>query len=319
MEINLLSMKTLYKIMCLGIISLMFFSCSGNKPAEFHTASIVSFPDSRFAVKENTAELKIPVNIYSDKILSTTVGYTIVENGSNPAKPGEDYTTSSVMVLNITNDPNAVSDSIIIKPINKEGVLTKNKKFVIRLEAVTEEGLFKGATDSCTVTIVDVDAGVNIIAGNWVGDKLKSDDTDGGTVKISLTFAKTSKTDEGLKTYPESNLKISAGMTMVDVYDNNWSSSKDIYCYYDDMESTISIYPEQTFASANFGDSYGVLSLAFESQSSMEGRPAPVSLFVEDGLITLEEDIYLALYSADGSIVTSLCAILAGNKIHKNE
>ena len=159
-------------IIFLSLAILGVTSCS--QKMDFKTESFVSFSSKKYTVKEDAGEIKIPVSIFSDKTLSTTVTYTIT-SGEKFAKPGEDYTLEGTGVLNITNAEGEISDSIVIKPVAKVGEIQGNKNIEIVLGEVTEDGLYKGATSTCTVTIIDVDGGINLLVGNWTGSNLKTD------------------------------------------------------------------------------------------------------------------------------------------------
>lgn len=296
-------MKSLYKsIVLASVVVAGLASC--NK-AEFTTYDIVSFSNARYTVKENDPEVKIPVSIFSDKATSAVVTYQI-KQGEDYAVLGTDYTLEGTGVLNISNVEGAVCDSIVIKPISQVGTLQGNKKIVIELEQVTTSGLHLGSTTSCTVTIVDVDGGVNLLVGDWEGSNLKTN-KNAGAIAFSL------ETVEGVADYPQANVKIAKGASFTDAIGNKWDTSYDIYAYFDDSKSLLTIYHGQFFAGGNFGEDIGVLVVAIETQDGSD-----LVWNVEDGIMTLTQDMYFNLYDTSGNDSGYNCgAIKAGEQIKK--
>lgn len=281
--------KSIIIFMSLAILGVS--SCS--QKMDFKTASFVSFPSTKYTVKEDAGEIKIPVSIFSDKTLSTTVTYTIT-SGEKFAKPGEDYTLEGTGVLNITNAEGEVSDSIVIKPVAKVGEIQGNKKIEIVLGEVTEDGLYNGATSTCTVTIIDIDAGINLLVGNWTGSNLK---TDSKPAAIDWDFALVKDDDEGLKDYPKANVKVLAGSKITDPVGNKWDLKADLYGYFDDETSELHIYPHQCFDDGNFGDPVGIAYAALDVMATLKGTETDIIFMVEDGSMTLSEGVLLALYA----------------------
>ena len=281
--------KSIIIFMSLAILGVS--SCS--QKMDFKTASFVSFPSTKYTVKEDAGEIKIPVSIYSDKTLSTTVTYTIT-SGEKFAKPGEDYTLDGTGVLNITNAEGEVSDSIVIKPVAKVGEIQGNKKIEIVLGEVTEDGLYKGATSKCTITIIDIDGGVNLLVGNWTGSNLK---TSKNPATIDWDIALVEDDDEGLKDFPKANVKVLTGSKLTDPVGNNWELQADLYGYFDDETSELHIYPHQCFAGGNFGDPVGIAYAALDVKATLQGTDTDIIFMVEEGSMTLSEGVILALYA----------------------
>ena len=300
------------------ILSLCFWgavSCS--QKMEYKSVNYVTFSNSRYSVKEDAGKIKIPVDIIADKAIHTTVTYTVT-TGDKFAKPGEDYTIEGTGVLNITNAKGEVSDSIVIVPVSKVGELQGNKSIEIVLGEVTEDGLYKGSTSTCTVKIIDVDGGVNLIVGNWTGSDLESSKN---PASIDWTFDVVEEGDEALKVYPTANLKILKGSKMTDPSGNAWTTGLDLYAYFDEESSELHIFPHQCFGGGNFGDDVGVLYVALDVRATLQGTDTDVVLYVEDGSMTLADDVYFALDSdADGIDFSGYTCgnIRAGGKIVKN-
>ena len=287
-------------IIFLSLAILGVTSCS--QKMDFKTESFVSFSSKKYTVKEDAGEIKIPVSIFSEKF----------------AKPGEDYTLEGTGVLNITNAEGEISDSIVIKPVAKVGEIQGNKNIEIVLGEVTEDGLYKGATSTCTVTIIDVDGGINLLAGSWSGSNLKSS-KDGAAIEWDIALVEDD--DEGLKDFPKANVKVLAGSKVTDPVGNKWDLKADLYGYFDDETSELHIYPRQCFAGGNFGDPVGIAYAALDVKATLNGTDTDIIFVVEEGLMTLSDGITLALYSdPSGAKYTgySCGEILAGAQLIKN-
>ncbi len=312
MEIILNGMKTLYKIITIGALALGLASCSN--VAEFHTADYVTFASASYTVKEDAGEIKIPVNIHSDKTISTTVTYTIA-SGEGYAVPGTDYTLDGAGVLNISNEEGAVCDSIVIRPIPQIGVLQGNKSILITLGEVTDDGIYKGSTSECVVTILDTDGGLSLLVGTWTGTDITTSRNPGA---VSWSIATVADDDEGLEDFPSANAKIQAGSTFTDAVGNEWEAQADIYAFYDESDNTFNIYPAQIFDAGNFGGDYGVLYVSFDVAATVNGTDTPVTFMVEDGTLTLSSNAYFVLWNSSGVYTANCGAFLAGAKIVKD-
>ena len=311
-------MKNIVKIFSAGLLALSLWSCTNNK-VDYQTCDFVTFANKSFSVKENAAEVKIPVNLYSSTTKTVTVTYTITE-GEDFAVSGEDYSIEgSVGTLTISNDPNQPSDSIVIKPVSKEGVVQGNKKIQIVLAELAEDGVQKSGIDTCKVTIIDVDGGINLLVGNWVGSGLASDKN---PVDIDWDLELVSADDPNLENYPDANVMIAAGSTIKDPMGNNWELQVPVYCYFDDGKSELHIYPYQIFAGGNFGEKVGVLYISLETVATLNGVDTDFIFQVEDGVLTLMSKMVLALSSMDDSgnltLTDHFCgAVSADGKIYK--
>ena len=221
-------------------------------------------------------------------------------------------------VRNITNAEGEISDSIVIKPVAKVGEIQGNKNIEIVLGEVTEDGLYKGATSTCTVTIIDVDGGINLLVGNWSGSNLKSS-KEGAAIEWDIALVEDD--DEGLKDYPKANVKVLAGSKVTDPVGNNWELEADLYGYFDDETSELHIYPHQCFAGGNFGDPVGIAYAALDVKATLGGTDTDIKFVVEEGLMTLSDGIIMALYSdPSGAKFTGYTCgeILAGAQLIKN-
>lgn len=288
-------MKKIVKIVSAGVLALSLWSCTNNK-VDYKTCDFVTFASKSYTVKENAEELKVPVQLYSSSSQSITVTYTITE-GEGFAVNGDDYSIEGTRgVLNISNDPTQPSDSIVIKPVSKLGEVQGNKKIQIVLAEVTEDGIQKGSINVCTVTIVDVDGGINLLVGNWVGSGLASSKN---PANIDWNIELVSADDPELEYYPTANVRIAAGSTLTDPAGNNWSFPYPIYCYFDDSKSELHIFPYQLFGGGNFGDPIGTAYVSLDSPGTLNGVETDIIFTVEDGILTLTDKMYVAIHWMD--------------------
>lgn len=303
-------MKTIIRTLSVVALAAALVAC-GSPKTEFVTASFVAFSGSKYTVKESASEIKIPVNIYSENTVETTVTYQIT--GGN-AIVGKHYTMPNTSgVITISNDP-AKCDSIVICPIDSTGVLTKNKTIEITLGEITKEGIYLGNTNKCTVTIIDVDGGINLLVGNWTGADL-------ATSNKPAAFDLSIETCEPTEDYPEANVKIPLGMNVTDAYTNSWTSQADIYAKFDEDASELIIFPYQVFDAGNFGDDIGILYVALDSEAAMRGTSEdPVVLSVNEGVLSFKANTYFALYDEDGKWPGYTCGYIKANaEIRKND
>lgn len=311
-------MKTSIRIISLLVLAASLVSC--NNVAEYKHEAFVTLPNDKLTVKETASELKVPVNLYSQNPTRTTVTYTISTEGEkNPAVAGEDkdYIIKGTQgVLNLSNVPGEVSDSIVIKPVSYPGEIQGNKSFVITLATVTDDGVSMGATSKCKVTIIDVDGGLNLLVGTWVGTNLASN---GDAAELSFNIDQVEGNEEGLEDYKDANVKILAGSTAKDPSTNPWEIQVDLFAYYDDETNQLQIYPQQIFAGGNFGETYGVLYVAFDVAATLSGAPTPVCFSILESEMSLVDDTYFALYNESGSYIGNCGKIKAGATLRKVE
>lgn len=294
-----MNMKTAYKVF--SVLALVAGLASCNK-AEFVTADIVTFDSVRASVKEDAGTVKIPVSLVSNKTLSTTVTYTILPTST--AKEGVDYTMKNKSgVLTITNEKGAPSDSIEITAIPYVGELQGNKTLDLEITSVTEDGIHLGATTKCTLTIIDIDGGINLLLGTWSGKDLKTSKND-----ASIDFV-IELVDEPDEYYPDANIKIT-GLLAVDAMGNDWSAQVDIFAFFDDNNNEIHIYPYQAFDAGNFGGDLGILYVSFDTKNTILGTEEDVILAVNEGVLTFTQDTYFSLNGEDGEPTGYTCGCI---------
>lgn len=282
-------MKSVNKIICAIALVAGFVSC--NK-AEFITEDFLTFSSARYTVWDDGSEIKIPVSIVSDKIYNTTVTYRI----ETDAVIGEDYTLGSdALILNVSNAPGAVCDSIVIRTVDRTNEIQKNKNLRIVLETAQDRSLTFGNTSSCRLTILDSDEGINRLIGTWIADNL--------LWEIELL-----EDDDPVKDEfgPEANVKILKGAKIFD-----FNSEIDLICTYDDKSSELKIYKDQFFATGiNFG------SLGYCDMSLYSGSGSDVPIYVKMGELTFRSTCGLGVYQ-DEELLGPYESIPAGTKLTK--
>ncbi|MBQ0078180.1 MAG: hypothetical protein KBS55_06105 [Bacteroidales bacterium] len=274
------------------ILSILAISLSGclTPKAEYTSAEIVTLEASRYSVKEDAGELKIPVTIFSDKHRSLAVTYKVTDS---TAVAGKHYTHENKSgVINVTNDPKAKSDSITISLIDSTGIFTGNKILVVELVTSADENVHMGATTKCVVKIIDVDGGMSLIIGNWSGTG-KSDDGKSVTADIILE----EYTPEEDDIYPDANIMIAEGSKFKDPVGNSWESQGPIIGRFDEDTYEIEIYPGQPFDGGNFGEDIGVLYVALDNDADYK-----VSWFINVGedVLSFKDKVFFSLYSESG-------------------
>lgn len=303
-------MKKIIRVFSVFALAAALTAC-GSAEAEFVSASFIGFSGTKYTVKENAAQVKIPVNLISDKTIETTVTYSIT--GGN-AIVGKHYTLPDASgVLRISNDP-AKCDSIVICPIDSTGVLTKNKTIEITLGEVTGSDIYLSNTTKCQVVIIDVDGGINLLVGNWTGSDLASS-RNPAQMEFSID------TCDPTEDFPEANIVIPAGMNITDPIGNSWGSQVDLYGKFDDDTSELLIFPGQVFDAGNFGDDIGVLYVSMDVESTMRGTSEePVVFSVNEGVLTIKQDFYFVLWSEEMEWSGYTCgSIKANGEIRKND
>lgn len=307
-------MKNIIKSIALLALAAGFVSCSN--AAKFETCAFVSFSGTKYRVREDAGEIKIPVNLVSDKDLTTTVTYTITSKST--AEEGKHYTMpNNTGVITISTDP-AKCDSIVICPIDSTGIITNNKTLLIKLAAVVDDGIYLGATDSCKLTILDIDGGLFKMLGDWSGEVA---DDYYGSIGVSWSIEDCEEGESAA--FPNANLKITTGSIMSDK--DNLKTQRDVYCYFDTDKSELQIYPAQLWlydlGKLNDGT---LVSVSLDLMTTMTGTPTNVTLALNDGTLTFNEQTYFALWSKDEAGEADLCKsyygyIESGGVLRKND
>lgn len=286
-------MKKIFRLLALTSVALVIVAC--NK-AEFKTATYVTFQAKRAMIPEATGIYAIPVNVYNGPLCDVTykvtegtakagVDYVVVDKAGNEDKSG---------VLRITEG----SDSIYFKITDRTGELTKNLSFKVELLASATESVYLGASTSIACTIVDADAGINLLGGSWAGT---GKDSKGGNVSlsfdISILDAEKPESAEILEYYPNCNLVFES----LNLNNGDMDSQGDIYGFFDDNTSKVHIYANQYFNAYNF-EGLGPQYVGF-GPGTVGGKDDIVFTFDDDSLV-LDEEMVLWLYDYE----TEVCA-----------
>lgn len=268
-------MKNSYKFFALVLAVLTIASC--NK-VEFKHYSFVTFDSGRAMMPEACGIYAIPVSLYNADAAVVTYMAT---QGS--AKEGVDYV---IVNKDGVADPSGVlnlkkgSDNFIyVKVSDRTGELTKNLNFSIDLVASATDGVVLGATAVCACTIIDADAGINMLLGSWYG---KGKNSDGEDIELSFVLNvfddSAEDAQEILAIYPDCNV------VLTDI-ESKYPAGGDWYANFDDNTSVLTIYGGQYFQTFNFGD--------FVSDTHIAGSKPDedVTFAIGDDTMSLENEI----------------------------
>lgn len=268
-------MKKIFKYMAIVAMGAVMASC--NK-AEYKTANFVSFDSGRAMMPEACGIYAIPVSLYNAD--AAIVTYMITDG---TAKGGDDF----VIVDKDGNpDPTGVlnlkkgnENFIYVKVTDRTGELTKNLNFTIDLVAAATDGVVLGATNSCACTIIDADAGINLLLGSWSGTGKNSD---GADIDMSFTLDVLDDSDpaaaEVLEVFPDCNVVLSN-------IQSKYPAGDVWYANFNENTSVLTIYAGQYYQTFNFGDFVSDVHIA-------GGRPdEDVTFAIGDGTMELENEI----------------------------
>ena len=292
------------------LLTLVAGLASCNNVAEFETESFVSFSDKAYSVKENAGEIKIPVILTASSPMTTTVAYQIT--GGDAIENKHFTMPNRTGVITVSTDP-AQSDSIVVCPIDSTGIFTKNKTIQFTLQKVNAEGVYLGNTSTCQITIIDIDAGLNLLVGHWAGSDMPTSKNP-GAIEFDLELCEEGESED----YPDANVKIPAGgFAVTDALGQNWESLVPLYLFFDDQKSELQLYPEQWFSGGNF-DGIGVLYISLDLKTTLQGvDEQPVVFKVNDEVMTLADDVVCGLWNDTGFSGYNCGTFLANGEIRK--
>lgn len=269
-------MKKIFKYMAIVAMGAVMASC--NK-AEYKTANFVSFDSGRAMMPEACGTFAIPVSIYNTD--AAIVTYMVTEG---TAKQGTDFVIvdkdGNADPTGVLNVKKGAENFIYVKVTDRTGELTKNLTFSIDLVATATDGVVLGATSTCACTIIDADAGINMILGSWAGT---GKDRNGSNIDLSFFLDVLDESDpdaaEILEVFPDCNVVLSGINAKYDV-DYPW------YANFNENTSVLTIYAGQYYNTFDFGD--------FVSDTHIAGKSADadVTFSVGDGTMELDGPIY---------------------------
>ena len=301
-------MKNIYKPLVLLTLVAGLASC--NNVAEFETESFVSFSGKAYSVKEDAGEIKIPVILTASSPMTTTVAYQIT--GGDAIENKHFTMPKRTGVITVSTDP-AQSDSIVVCPIDSTGIFTKNKTIQFTLQTVNAEGVFLGNTSTCQITIIDVDAGLNLLVGHWAGSDMQTSKNP-GAIEFDLELCEEGESED----FPNANVKMpKETLILTDPVGNTWGNQVDLFLFFDDSKSELQLYPGQVFDAGNFGDD-GILYISLDLKTTLQGvDEQPVVFKVNEEVLTLADDVWCGLWDDSGFSGYTCGAILANGEIRK--
>lgn len=280
-------MKNIFKYIALASVALAAVACG---KAEYKTTNFVSFNSKRVSIPEACGTYKIPVVLYNAK--EAVITYKVTEGS---AKKGDDYVIvdkngniDDSGVLSITDG----SDTIYVKVTDKTGILTKNLTFNIDILASATEGVVLGSTTDLICTILDSDAGINLLAGDWSGVGEDSDGADASLAfSIRILDEESEEGKEILEFYPNCNLIFED----LDVNDGDMDGAIDLYGFYEENTGKVHIYADQPFNAYNF-TGLGPAFVGFGPEGMGKGD---ITFTTGDGDMVLDGRILIYLYNYD--------------------
>ena len=302
-------MKNIYKPLVLLTLVAGLSSC--NNVAEFETESFVSFSGKAYSVKEDAGEIKIPVILTASSPMTTTVAYQIT--GGDAIENKHFTMPNRTGVITVSTDP-AQSDSIVVCPIDSTGIFTKNKTIQFTLQTVNAEGVFLGNTSACQITIIDVDAGLNLLVGHWAGSDMQTSKNP-GAIEFDLELCEEGESED----FPNANVKMpKETLILTDPMGNTWGNQVDLFLFLDDSKSELQLYPGQVFDAGNFGDGVGVLYISLDLKTTLQGvDEQPVIFKINDEVMTLADDVVCGLWNDTGFSGYNCGTFLANGEIRK--
>ena len=302
-------MKNIYKPLVLLTLVAGLASC--NNVAEFETESFVSFSGKAYSVKENAGEIKIPVILTASSPMTTTVAYQIT--GGDAIENKHFTMPNRTGVITVSTDP-AQSDSIVVCPIDSPGVFTQNKTIQFPLQTLNAEGAYTGNTSTCQITIIDVDAGLNLLVGHWAGSDMPTSKNP-GAIEFDLELCEEGESED----FPNANVKMpKETLILTDPMGNTWGNQVDLFLFFDDSKSELQLYPGQVFDAGNFGDGVGVLYISLDLKTTLQGvDEQPVIFKINDEVMTLADDVVCGLWNDTGFSGYNCGTFLANGEIRK--
>ena len=302
-------MKNIYKPLVLLTLVAGLSSC--NNVAEFETESFVSFSGKAYSVKEDAGEIKIPVILTASSPMKTKVTYQIT--GGDAIENKHFTMPNRTGVITVSTDP-AQSDSIVVCPIDSTGIFTKNKTIQFTLQTVNAEGVFLGNTSTCQITIIDVDAGLNLLVGHWAGSDMQTSKNP-GAIEFDLELCEEGESED----FPNANVKMpKETLILTDPMGNTWGNQVDLFLFFDDSKSELQLYPGQVFDAGNFGDGVGVLYISLDLKTTLQGvDEQPVIFKINDEVMTLADDVVCGLWNDTGFSGYNCGTFLANGEIRK--
>lgn len=176
-------MKKIFYLFSILAMGAMVASCELNDlPAFDDKDAFAAFPNASMKIAEDGGTLNIPVHVTSLKGVATTVTYEFV-NGS--AVQGVDFEDASG-TGSITFAAGESEKNIVVKILPHLGTFTGDRAFSVRFKSTGDAKM--GASNSCNVTINDIDHPLSSILGTYTASGVA--DASGDEYDFSVTFSK---------------------------------------------------------------------------------------------------------------------------------
>lgn len=283
-------MKKIFKYMAIVAMGAVMASC--NK-AEYKTANFVSFDSGRAMMPEACGIYEIPVSLYNAD--ASIVTYMVTEGS---AKQGVDYV---IVNKDGVADPSGVlslkkgsENFIYVKVTDRTGELTKNLTFTIDLVATATDGVVLGATSSCACTIIDSDAGINLLIGSWYGKGTSVKDTENDLAfNLDVLDPDSAAGKEAAENYPDANVVLTN--LSLNNGDMESQSGVNIFAFYDENTSELRIYNNQFYNAYNFGEELGPCFVGLASDANDDN--GTIDFIVGDGELVSTGEFRTWLYN----------------------
>jgi hypothetical protein len=179
-------MKKIYKYMAGAAALLTLAACSSlNETPKFKDAdSFVAFDKTSISVDENAGTVSLPITIASIDPEKVSVTYDATDG---TAKKGTNYTLADQNAV-LAFDGTSRTGKIVINITDLAGTYTGDLSFTVKL---TGAGKLKlGDSNTCTVTIADLDHPLAAILGSYTA---KGEDYGAGAFTYTLHLTKDPK------------------------------------------------------------------------------------------------------------------------------
>lgn len=175
-------MKKIFYLFSIVLMGSLVASCHLNDMPTFNDSdAFAAFKTSSMSITEDGGTLNIPVSVTSLGGVATTVSYEFV-NGS--AKQGVDFEDASGSGT-ISFGAGETLKNIAVKIINHPGVFTGDLNFSVKFKSAGDVKM--GASNTCTVTINDLDHPLSAILGDYA---CKSTSAWGDDLEWIMNFSK---------------------------------------------------------------------------------------------------------------------------------
>lgn len=260
-------MKKIFYLISIVVLGFLAASCNLNEfPTFDDNDAFAAFKTSSVTVAENVGTVNIPVHVTSLKGVGTTVSYEFVNGSASQGVDFEDASGSGTISF-------AAGESekyITVKIIEHPGVFTGDLRFSVKFKSTGD--VKAGASNSCAVTINDLDHPLSAILGSY---SCKTKDAWGGDNEWTMTF-----------------IKDDSDVTKVWIYNiwaaDSWAGMDRIYYGIVDDDMTTITIPLGQESEYKYSNGKPITLLGFDGESGYDEGNMVVS--IKDGGKTLVWD-----------------------------